>query len=102
MDDLTIVSDILSCLQWSQRQTPGPPRVARVEMGQATFDRLKAAARPEGAPSDSGWRPAGWVPPSPLGSLLGIPVVVCGGLGPGVWRVIDRDGEVIKEGTLRP
>jgi hypothetical protein len=90
MDDLTAVL----------RSMPEPPRAARVEMSQATFDHLKAGARPEGAPPDTGWRPVGWTPPAPFGSMLGIPVVLREDLGPGVWQAIDRDGEVIEEGTL--
>ena len=90
IDDLTAV---LRCV-------PEPPRAARVEMGQATFDRLKEAARPEGAPPDAEWRPVGWTPPDPFGSLLGIPIVLREGLEPGVWRAIDRDGQAIEEGRL--
>jgi len=39
-------------------------------------------------------------PPSPLASLLGVPVVVREDLGPGVWWVLDRDGAVIAKGVL--
>lgn len=96
------MADILAQLQELRRRLPDRPRLARVEVGQAAHDWLKATARPEGAPSESPWRPAGWTPPPPGGSAFGVPVELRDDLEPGAWRLIDRDGEVIAQGTVTP
>lgn len=90
---------MLARLQELARALPEPPRVARFEVGQAMLDALKAAARPEDSPPEDPWRPAGWTPPPPVGVAYGVPVVLCEDLEPGAWRAIDRDGEIIREGT---
>jgi hypothetical protein len=90
MDDLNAVL----------RRMPEPHPVARVEVGQVMLDWLKVAGRPHGRPADDPWRPDGWTPPPPVGALFGVPVVLNEGLEPGAWRAIDRDGKVMKEGTL--
>ncbi|MGI5288045.1 hypothetical protein ACQEVF_32535 [Nonomuraea polychroma] len=94
------MSDILTRLQELARHLPVPPRVARFEVGQAMLDWLRAAARPEGAPAENPWRPAGWTPPPTLGSLLGVPVVLSDVLEPGAWRAIGHDGGIVGEGVL--
>lgn len=94
------MTDILAAQLHELRQRlPEPPRLARVEVGQAVLDWLKATARPEGAPPDSPWRPAGWTPPPPGGIVHGVPVVLCDDLEPDAWRLIDHDGNVINEQT---
>jgi hypothetical protein len=102
---------------WDNRGMPGPesfdllvgqmhelmpdgPPVARVEVGEAVFDWLKTIACPEGAPPENPWRQLGYVPQLPGGSLFGVPVVLGEGLSPRVWRLIDRGGEVVNEGSL--
>ncbi|MGW4958019.1 hypothetical protein ACWEPL_12405 [Nonomuraea sp. NPDC004186] len=94
------MSDILAHLQGLTQHLPEPPRVARMDVGQSMFNWLKATAQPEGAPSEDAWRPVGWTPPPLAGAMFGVPVVLRGDLAPGAWRVIDRDGEIMKEGTL--
>lgn len=94
------MSDILARIQELARNLPEPPPVARLEVGQVMLDWLKATAHPEDAPPENPWRPLGWTPPPPCGSLFGVPVVLNEDLEPGAWRAIDRDGNVMKEGTL--
>lgn len=84
------VETFISSNPW---QFPTPFRIARMEAGKDVLDQLKTAARPEGASAESPW-------PPPLSALLGVPVVVRDDLEPGAWRFIDRDGQVLKEGTL--
>lgn len=91
---------MITQMQELRRRLPEPPRLARVEVGQAAFEWLKATYRPEGAPPESPWRPVGWTPPPPGGSMLGVPVVVRDDLEPGAWRLIDHDGEILNEGIL--
>jgi hypothetical protein len=96
------VSDILARLYALARTLPEPPPVACFEVGKAMHDWLEATARPEGAPPEDPWRPvdAPMPPPSPIAALFGVPVVLREDLEPGAWRAIDRDGEIMKEGTL--
>lgn len=94
------MSNILARIQELRRTLPEPPPVARVEVGRTMLDWLKATAQHEGTPPEDVWRPVGWTPPLPGGSLFGVPVVLHEGLEPDVWRVLDHDGEIMKEGTL--
>lgn len=91
------MDDLLATMQEALRHSPEPPRIVRVEVGQAVLDWLKATSRSEGAPPESPWRPVGWTPPPPAGSLFGTPVVLCEDMDPRAWRFIDRDGEAVKE-----
>lgn len=93
------MSDILARMHEMARHLPEPPQVARLEVGQAMLDWLKAAAHQEGAPPEDAWRPVAWPPPPPIGALFGVPVVLREDLEPGAWRLIDHSGDVIKEGT---
>jgi hypothetical protein len=94
------VSDILAQILELARRLPEPPPVARVEVGQAVLDWLKATAQHEGPAPEDAWRPIGWTPPPPGGSLFGVPIVLNENLEAGAWQVIDHKGNVMREGTL--
>lgn len=68
----------------------GRPPIARIEVGILAYACLKARS----APPENPWPQA--IPPQ----LLGVPLVMSGGMDPAAWRILDRDGNVIKEGAL--
>lgn len=75
---------------WDALKVPdvGPPLPARVELGRAALDSLRAAV---GSSS-----PTGLVVFSV--PLYGVPVVLDDSLPDGGWRVIGHDGQVLSSG----
>lgn len=79
---------------------PAPrPQLARVEIGEAALGELFKLALAEEHPQDprcSVWEALTCV----SGGLFGVPLVVPKGMDPIAWRLVDRDGQTIREGAL--
>lgn len=69
------------------------PHPARIYVGELAWERFKAVGTP-----------AGWGVRFGLGldQMLGLPVNIDGAMPALGWRVVDRDGNVIREGLLSP
>lgn len=89
--------DIVDEVLQYARSLPAPPRAAYAEVGGLVWADLKDRYRPEDAPPENPW--AG-LPSLPASSLYGVPIYVRQHMDLTAWRIVDRDGNVIREGTL--
>lgn len=61
---------------------------AHFRLDERQMAKLRTLAKPEPPPF-----------PAPMGDIMGIPLVIDAELPANVWRLVDRDGTVLYEGT---
>lgn len=91
-DVVAAVSEILDQISACARQFPYPrdPVPGRLEVGTLLHQTLReAAGRADGATP--------WAPPP---ALFGVQIVPREDLEPVAWRLLDTDGELIREGAV--